>query len=296
MTTVTRHLRSTGKADGDPDKSPDPVGNDDPDKLPDRLFFGNLFYTLVPLCAIALVHVLVMWSLPLLGMSVPEKLDGNPQIEVLVVQIASMGLLQSSWGCIVYSDSTTVMRILAVFVLIALCVFNGCYYSMIMKFVGELGGGWLVFCDYASVRRSLWKGFAIFRCMRSRPLAVVATAALRRHCCCNRRRRRRRRLLYGCCRLATAANAALIRSCHYHPQLSATAAVHRRCCRSSPLLLSVATDWPSSRWRPAHQVPTDKTVLIASCPNEFSGLCGILAVAGDQQLAGRRGTGLRIAE
>ena len=132
-------VRSTGKADGDPDKSPDPVGNDDPDKLPDRLFFGNLFYTLVPLCAIALVHVLVMWGLPLLGMSVPEKLDGNPQIEVLVVQIASMGLLQSSWGCIVYSDSTTVMRILAVFVLIALCVFNGCYYSMIMEFVGELG-------------------------------------------------------------------------------------------------------------------------------------------------------------
>jgi hypothetical protein len=65
--------------------------------------------------------------------------------------------------------------------------------------------------------------------------AVVATAALRRHCCCNRRRRRRRRrLLHGCCRLATAANAALIRSYH-HPQLSATAAVHRHCCRLSPL-------------------------------------------------------------
>ena len=96
----------------------------EPEKDPDQVFLDNAFLVVFGLLVITLLHTVIESGLRAIERGVPPIMEKNPQIEVLFVQGAQMGLMQSSLAAFAYDKAGWPVYLMAGAVLVFLIVMN----------------------------------------------------------------------------------------------------------------------------------------------------------------------------
>ena len=93
-------------------------------KNPDEVFIGNAFLVVFGLLVITLLHSVIESGLRAIGHEVPAIMEKNPQIEVMFVQLAQMGLMQSSLAVFAYDEASWPVYLMAGAAVVFLIVMN----------------------------------------------------------------------------------------------------------------------------------------------------------------------------